>query len=244
MRLSAALLTLLALLPSAASFPRHQTQTRAVLRVREPLPLRSSETALPGHDREASLPLALLATYGLLPLGYSLLVDTSLNVPTLDTPRLLLLVLAKRAYLYTIAVLALDFVSNRASEDFQADFGARFGKLNERLFGVAIAAEASKAAEEIGLSRSVAEAPESSLALLLPVVVSSALLVSYLASSPSGILSGSPSETSSLLATLLPLLVNVPVLGVCFCFCKAEIEALTRNGLVRTYPSPHCNRVQ
>ena len=233
-------LSLFALLPSATGYPcPYRGVHRIIGSTRYPSDAARSCTRRSTEPEPLiSPPLALLATYGALPLAYSLLVDPILDVPALDTPRLLLLLVGKRVYLYALAALALDFASRRASEDYQADFGTRFARINECLFGIEIASEASKAADEIGLSKSVAEAPETSLALLLPVIVSSALIVSYLATtSSSGLLGGGQSEASSIISALLPLVTTLPVLGVCFSFCKAEIESVFKSSPVSTLHS-------
>lgn len=230
----AVILSVLWLLPLAGGYLCLDAVGRHGLR------LHSAPQDLSRQDTHAHpLPLTpVLAVFGALPLVYSGLIDPYIHTQTLDTPHLLLFLACRRLYLYSIAGLALDYSSRRAVEAYQSDLGARFLSINRRILGVDLANDAGRAASELGLTKSLADAPEASQALLLPLLVGSALLVSYsLVSSSQGTISSDQSSVAWL-SSILPLVVLLPVLGVCFSFCRAEAETVTGNPRVDSSYSP------
>lgn len=142
---------------------------------------------------------------------------------------ILLLLLSKRAYLYSTAVVALDWCSRRAALAPDVPLGERLISLNREMFGANFSDAETEAARP--LYDALDRVEGNTLAVALPILLACSLLASFaFLSVSSNLLHYLPSNSN--IALDFPALAASGNLAanaaVSFFFGKAELEALQK----------------
>ena len=137
---------------------------------------------------------------------------------------ILVLLLSKRICLYSTAVVALDWCSNRAALAPDVPLGERFISLNREMFGTKFSDAETEAARP--LYDALDRVEGNTLALALPVLLAGSLLASFAFLAVSSSVTDPPSNIAvSALGASVSLAANG---AVSFFFAKAEFQALRR----------------